>query len=287
MRYLIDCGHCIAKGSADTGCSGNGKREEICTREIGYKVQVKLKALGHTATIVSCDSATSVLSSLAYRVNKANNLGGDLYVAIHLNCGGGHGVEIFTMGAKSFHEATRTLNNIVAMGFTNRKIKDGKGLYVIHKTDMKSMLVECGFMDSASDMQKYNAEKFANAIVTGITGQAIKSPVIVKPVVIPVVPIKFRKTIKIIIGTPLINEKGANIRNFAVNDLVTAVNEDASWWILPMGKISKVHSQEVKPVEKGKIYRVVSGSYSEEVNADNKIKLLAEKGIESFKEVIQ
>jgi len=42
-----------------------------------------------------------------------------------------------------------------------------------------------------------------------------------------------------------------------------------------------------KVVTKGKIYRVVSGSYSDESNADIQIKLLKEKGIESFKEVIQ
>ena len=115
MKYLIDCGHYIAKGSADTGCQGAGKTEQACTREIGYKVEAKLKALGHTVVIVSCDSASTVMSSLAYRVNKANVTGGDLYVAIHLNAGGGYGTEIFTYGAKALIEATRTLKNIVAI----------------------------------------------------------------------------------------------------------------------------------------------------------------------------
>jgi len=226
MKYLLDMGHCIAKGSADTGCQGNGKREEDCTREIGYKIKSKLETLGHTVVICSCDSANSVIESLSHRTNTANKNGGDLYVAIHLNAGGGYGTEVFTYGAKAFPEAIRTLNNIVGMGLKNRGIKDGKGLYVINHTNMKSMLVECCFMDT-NDMAKYNAEKFADCIVKGITGQAIKAPVVTKPVV------------------------------------------------------------AVKAANKGNIYRVITGSFSDETNADIRIKELKAKGFESFKEIIK
>ena len=170
MKILLDMGHCL-RGS-DTGTQGNGKREENCTREIGYKFKSKMEALGHTVIVCSCDSSNSVNESLSYRTNKANNTGGDLYVAIHLNSGGGFGTEIFTYGAKSFTEANNVLNNFIALGLKNRGIKDGKGLYVINHTNMKSMLVECCFMDT-NDMQKYSAENFANAIVKGITGTSV------------------------------------------------------------------------------------------------------------------
>lgn len=172
MKILLDMGHCLS--GADTGAVGNGKTEQQCTREIGYKVKSKLEALGHTVIVCSCDSAKSVGESLAYRVNKANSNGGDIYISIHLNAGGGHGTEIYTWGGKPFTEASKVLDNIVGLGYRNRGIKDGSNLYVIRNTKMKSMLIECCFMDSKTDMGKYNAEAFANAIVKGITGQSIK-----------------------------------------------------------------------------------------------------------------
>lgn len=174
MKILLDCGHCLT--GSDTGAQGNGRKEQDCTREIGYKVKAKLEALGHTVIVCWCDSSSSVNESLAFRTNTANKAGGDLYIAIHLNAGGGYGTEIFTFGAKHFAEADRVLSEIVALGFNNRGIKDGSGLYVIRNSSMKSMLVECCFMDT-NDMAKYNAENFANAIVKGVTGQSIIAPV--------------------------------------------------------------------------------------------------------------
>lgn len=170
MKILLDCGHCLS--GADTGAQGNGYKEQDCTREIGYKVKAKLEALGHSVMVVSCDSSSSVGESLAYRVNKANSNGGDLYISIHLNAGGGVGTEVYTYGAKHFTEADNVLKEICALGYQNRGIKDGSHLYVVRNTNMKAMLVECCFIDS-SDMQKYNADNFANAIVKGITGQTI------------------------------------------------------------------------------------------------------------------
>lgn len=170
MKILLDMGHCLSR--SDMGAIGNNKKEQDCTREIGYKVKSKLESLGHKVIIVSCDSSNSVGESLAYRVNKANSNGGDLYISIHLNAGGGYGTEVYTYGAKSFTEAQNILNNIVALGYRNRGIKDGSNLYVIKNTKMKSLLIECCFIDT-NDMQKYNAENFANAIVKGITGQTV------------------------------------------------------------------------------------------------------------------
>lgn len=163
-------GHCL-KGS-DAGAEGNGRKEQDCTREIGYKVKSKLEALGHSVIICSCDTANSTAESLQYRVNTANKNSGDIYVSIHLNAGGGYGTEIFTNGAKPHIEAIRTLNELISLGFKNRGIKDGSSLFVIKNTKIKAILIECCFIDT-SDMQKYNAENFANAITKGITGQTV------------------------------------------------------------------------------------------------------------------
>ena len=169
MKFCIDCGHTLS--GADTGAMGCGKLEQNLTREVGMKVIAKLQALGHTVVNCTVDYASSMSESLSTRVNKANNAGGDLYICIHFNAsnGQGHGTEVFTHNGKELTQARNVLNNIVALGYTNRGIKSAN-LYVINHTNMNAMLIECCFIDNASDMSKYNAENFANAIVKGLVG---------------------------------------------------------------------------------------------------------------------
>lgn len=168
MKINLDMGHTLRGG--DTGSEGCGRREQDCTREIGYKVKAKLEALGHSVCVCSIDSASSLNESLAARVNRANSNGGDLYVSIHLNAGGGHGTEVYTYQGRELSVARNVLNNICSLGYTNRGLK-GASLYVVNHTNMPAMLIECCFIDSNEDMNRYNAEDIANAIVKGIVGE--------------------------------------------------------------------------------------------------------------------
>ncbi|MBY6756483.1 N-acetylmuramoyl-L-alanine amidase [Clostridium botulinum] len=170
MKIGIDCGHTMS--GADYGAVGI-KAESNLTREVGIKVISKLQALGHTVVKCYKDTCSSLNDSLSYRTNTANNNNVDLYVSIDFNCynGSAYGTEIFTYGGKSFTEASRVLNNICALGYTNRGLKDGSGLYVLKHTKAKSMLIECCLCDNASDMNKFNVENMANAIVKGLVGK--------------------------------------------------------------------------------------------------------------------
>lgn len=168
MKINLDMGHTLRGG--DTGAEGNGYKEQECTREIGYKVKAKLEALGHSVCVCSIDSASSLNESLAARVNRANSNGGDLYVSIHLNAGGGHGTEVYTYQGRELSVARNVLNNICSLGYTNRGLKGAK-LYVINHTNMPAMLIECCFIDSNEDMNRYNAEDIANSIVKGLVGE--------------------------------------------------------------------------------------------------------------------
>ncbi|MNP78498.1 N-acetylmuramoyl-L-alanine amidase [compost metagenome] len=64
-------------------------------------------------------------------------------------------------------EAIAVLNSIVELGFRNRGIKDGKNLYVIRKTNMTALLIECCFVDTKEDADRYNPDAIAKAIVKG------------------------------------------------------------------------------------------------------------------------
>ncbi|KIE48337.1 N-acetylmuramoyl-L-alanine amidase family protein [Clostridium argentinense CDC 2741] len=69
-------------------------------------------------------------------------------------------MELKHLHGVAFQEATRVLNNLVGLGYTNRGIKDGSNLYVIRNTKAKAMLIECCFCDNKEDMNKYDAEKW-------------------------------------------------------------------------------------------------------------------------------
>ncbi|APQ95575.1 N-acetylmuramoyl-L-alanine amidase [Clostridium botulinum] len=170
MKIGIDCGHTLS--GADYGAVGI-KAESNLTREVGTRVISKLQALGHTVIKCYKDSCSSLNDSLSYRTNTANNNNVDLYVSIHFNCynGSAYGTEVFTYGGKKLQQARAVLNNICALGYTSRGLKDGSGLYVLKHTKAKAMLIECCFCDNAGDINRYNAENMANAIVKGLVGK--------------------------------------------------------------------------------------------------------------------
>lgn len=175
MKIAIDNGHSIAVGSFDTGAEGCGKLEQNLTREVGGLVMAKLQNLGHEVINCTCDDCSDLTESLAYRTDTANNNGAEIFVSIHFNAsnGEGHGTEVFTYNGNEIVQARNILNNIVALGYTNRGIK-GERLYVTSHTNMTAMLVECCFIDNEGDMSKYNANNFANAIVNGLVGQTVE-----------------------------------------------------------------------------------------------------------------
>ncbi len=178
MIYEINCGHCIQ--GFDTGAVGNGLKEQDLTRLVGNKVMQKLKLLGHTVIDCTVDSATSVSSALSTICAKANAVKAEHFVSIHFNAsnGQGHGAEIFTYAGIETIQAINILKNIKALGYVNRGVKNGNHLAVINKTAAKAMLIECCFIDNAEDIKIFNADKMADAIVQGLTGQLVKPVVI-------------------------------------------------------------------------------------------------------------
>jgi len=173
-KYAIDFGHGVGQ---DRGASGF-IYEETIINAVGSFLVNKLRSLGHEVIEVRPTSASSVSDSLYQRTTKADANNVDLFVSLHANAGGGVGTEVFTYGAKEVPEARAVLNNIVALGFTNRGIKDGSNLYVVKHPSATSMLIEVCFVDTQSDVDKYNSvgsEAIANAIVSGLTGQTVST----------------------------------------------------------------------------------------------------------------
>lgn len=174
-KFAIDPGHGNVNGSlgGDGGAVGY-LIEQDCALDIATKVISKLQSLGHTAFNVRPSSASSVSNSLQKRCDAAS--GADYLVSIHLNAGGGKGSEVFAMSTAGKALAAKVLSALVALGFTNRGVKDGSNLYVIKRSQPVAILIEVCFVDTQSDADLYNSlgsEKIASAIVQGLTGQTV------------------------------------------------------------------------------------------------------------------
>ncbi|WP_373845057.1 N-acetylmuramoyl-L-alanine amidase [Clostridium sp.] len=172
MIITYDYGHGCG---ADRGASGYLNEEKVI-REYGPIVVSKLKELGHT--LYDCtppaDSNLTLGQSLAYRVNKANSIGSQLHLCMHVNAyeidvATGCEVEYASDSGKVY--ADRVSADISStLGLTNRGAKLQNSLYVLRYTNMVAILIEPFFCDTKADCDKYNAEKLATAIVKGITG---------------------------------------------------------------------------------------------------------------------
>ncbi len=133
----------------------------------------KLNKLGHQTVDCTPKRASSVIDSLRKRVQTANSQNVDFYVSLHFNAfnSKANGTEVFAVSESGRRIAQPVLDNIVSLGFFNRKVKDGSHLYVVRNTHMPGILVEGCFIDSQKDMDIFVAELMANAIVKGLTGQ--------------------------------------------------------------------------------------------------------------------
>lgn len=142
------------------------------TRLVGAEVRRILKERGHTTVNCTIDYASSTEQSLALIVEQANRQDLDWFIAIHFNAGGGRGCEVYTYEGRQYEDAVKVCENISALGFRNRGVKAGTGLYVIRKTKAKSMLIEVCFVDT-DDADKYlgiGHKVIAKAIVDALVG---------------------------------------------------------------------------------------------------------------------
>lgn len=147
-------------------------------RKVKNKVIELLRANGHTVYDCTDDNGATQNANLRAIVNKCNSHSVDLDVSIHLNAGGGTGTEVYIYNSKSKakDEATRIAEKISnTLGIRNRGVKTSKRLYVLRKTNSPALLIECCFVDNATDKAHWNVEKCAKAIVEGILNKSVET----------------------------------------------------------------------------------------------------------------
>ncbi len=178
MMVGINCGHTIS--GAGYGAADIIKESEH-TRLVGHALMDLLKAAGVTVIDCTIDQAGTQNEYLAAAVALANRQELDWFISIHFNASAshaGHGVEVYTYEGRQYQDALDVCANLSELGFTNRGVKAGSGLYVIRKTKAKSMLIEVCFCDSEQDIAIYGASGGAQGVAKAIYKAIYKETVI-------------------------------------------------------------------------------------------------------------
>lgn len=155
MVVGINCGHTTS--GPGYGAVGIIKEAEH-TRLVGQALMGLLRQAG--ATVIDCtiNQAGTQDEYLAAAVALANRQDLDWFISIHFNASASHqgkGVEVYTYEGRQYQDALDVCTGIADLGFTNRGVKAGTGLYVIRKTKAKSMLIEVCFCDNEEDVNRY------------------------------------------------------------------------------------------------------------------------------------
>lgn len=177
----------IGHGGTDSGATGNGFKEKDLNLTIGLACRDELERHGVT---VKMSREKDEADPLKDEIKECNAFNPDLALDIHNNAGGGDGAEVYhySKGGKSKELAQNILNAIVALGQNSRglKTKIGNGgtdyFGFIREIKAPSVIVECAFVDNATDIQIINTaekqRKMGVAVAQGVLktlGVAVKA----------------------------------------------------------------------------------------------------------------
>lgn len=168
MVIGINCGHTLEGPGA--GAVGVIKESEH-TRLVGNALMKKLTDAGVDVVNCTVDKAVSQEAYLEKAVQTANQAAVELFISIHFNASTAHnaqGTETYTYGGEKHAAALAICSHFAKLGFSNRGVKDGSGLYVIRRTKARAILVEVCFCDNGKDVEIYERAGLQDAAADAI-----------------------------------------------------------------------------------------------------------------------
>ena len=148
----------VIDGGSDPGAVANNTKEKDLNLSIALACKEELVRHGVSVKMSREKDENDTLSE---EIKECNAFAPDLAVDIHCNAGNGDGAEVFHHhgGGKGKTLAENILAEIVKVGQNSRGAKtrknsSGKDYYgFIRETSCPSVIVECAFVDNASDLQ--------------------------------------------------------------------------------------------------------------------------------------
>ncbi len=184
---IIDAGH----GGEDSGAIGaNGVLEKNLNLEIAEVLKSELEAKGFTVVMTRTEDkmlyseeenikGMRKLSDLKNRVKVAENYPNAIFISIHMNSFGASeysGLQVYYAeddnGSMALANSIQSSVKGSLQPENNRVTKCGKNLYLLEKSPVTSVLVECGFLSNEEECKKLSEKEYQKqlsfAIVCGI-----------------------------------------------------------------------------------------------------------------------
>jgi N-acetylmuramoyl-L-alanine amidase len=173
---VIDAGH----GGFDRGgVPGQRISEKDKTLDVAQRLKRILQADGYRV-IMTRDS--DVFVTLGTRVAIANSYRDATFVSIHFNCAsrvGANGIETYYYRSDSASLAASIHRNVVSSAPSENRGIRRRGFYVLRRTSVPSVLVECGFLTNPTEgrlaLSGDYRQRLAEQIARGIRRQPAAS----------------------------------------------------------------------------------------------------------------
>jgi N-acetylmuramoyl-L-alanine amidase len=173
---VIDAGH---GGHDRGGVPGQRISEKDKTLDVAQRLKRVLQANGYRV-VMTRDS--DVFIPLGTRCSIANAHPGATFVSIHFNCAsrsGANGIETYYYRSDSAGLAQSIHRNVLSSAPTENRGIRRRGFYVLRKTAIPSVLVECGFLTNPTEgslaLNANYRQKLAEQIARGIQRQPAPS----------------------------------------------------------------------------------------------------------------
>ena len=171
---VIDAGH---GGHDRGGIPGQAVAEKTMTLDVAKRLQAALNANGYR-TIMTRES--DVFVPLPTRVAMANAYRNAIFVCIHFNSArrsGASGIETYFYSSQSLPLASAIHYCLShAVPSSNRGVRR-RGYYVLRRTTVPAVLVECGFLTNPTEAQYAQSGKYrqmlAEQIARGVRSRSL------------------------------------------------------------------------------------------------------------------
>lgn len=169
---VIDAGH---GGHDRGGVPGQRISEKDKTLDVALRLRRILQQDGYRVVMTRDQD---VFVPLGTRVAIANSYRNATFISIHFNCStrsGANGIETYYFRGDSAALAASVHRNVVASAPTENRGIRRRGFFVLRRTAIPSVLVECGFLTNPTEGRLAQTEsyrqKLAEQIARGIRRQ--------------------------------------------------------------------------------------------------------------------
>lgn len=174
FKVVIDPGH----GGNSIGTASGKTPEKAVALTYALKLREKLEALG--ATVIMTRTDDSALSLLE-RTQITRASGADLFISVHMNgstSASAHGCSVHYFSDYSRDLAAgvyeRMQETYTAYGADKRGGFPWSPFYVCRVSEMPSLLLECGYMTNAADMERLIRPDFQDALMASVAKAVVE-----------------------------------------------------------------------------------------------------------------